>query len=155
MHVAPLVLTAGDRRLIIVHRRVVDRISARTEVGHATREAGGIFLGSYRGDHMEVFGCTEPMATDIRTRTMFERKDPGHQAIATNAWNNSEGKDTHIGEWHTHPEAFPKPSWLDRLTWKAQMRRMQLPLLFAIGGWREIYWCLGEQGRVTLLDEVH
>jgi len=151
----PLVLSPDGEHLVMVHRAVVERIKARTEKGFSSREAGGILLGSYRGKHIEIFGCTEPMKSDFRTKILFDRKDPGHQAAASSAWKGSGGTDTFVGEWHTHPEPVPSPSWLDRTTWKSQLKRLRMPLVFAIGGWEEIYWCFGERTRLQEMTSVY
>ena len=145
----PLVLSPDGIRLVMVHRHVIDTIASRAERRHSTLEAGGILLGAYRGDHIEILSCTEPMKADFRTRVLFDRKDPGHQAAAMSAWRESGGTDTFVGEWHTHPEAVPRPSWLDMTTWRCQMKRVELPLVFAIGGWSGFYWGIGDTGRVS------
>jgi integrative and conjugative element protein (TIGR02256 family) len=150
----PLVLSPDGERLILVHPSVLNSVTSRIEKGTTGREAGGIFLGCYRGAHIEIFGCTEPMLLDVRTRTLFDRMDPGHQAAAISAWKCSKGTDTYVGEWHTHPEFVPKPSRLDGTTWQSQLRRLDVPLVFAIGGWKEIFWALGERGWVKQLKEI-
>lgn len=146
-------LTSGDGRFILVHAEVVGLIASRVESGASSREAGGILLGSYRGDHIEVSGFTTPYPKDRRLFALFDRIDPLHQSTALTAWQQSGGTDTYIGEWHTHPEASPSPSWLDTRTWRKLIKRSNAPMVFAIGGFNDIWWGLGEVDAIRSLYE--
>jgi integrative and conjugative element protein (TIGR02256 family) len=139
---------------VTVSREVVETIEGWVERGNRSREAGGILIGSHRGIHVEVSRCTVPMQRDTRTRTFFDRMDGGHHAAAMRAWRVSGGTDTFVGEWHTHPEARPSPSFLDRWTWSGIMRRSAEPVVFVIGGWDSLWWGLGAGRRVQVLREV-
>lgn len=143
-----LILTPNGERLIAVHPKVVETIKGWVERGSRSREAGGILIGSYRGDHVEVSACTMPMRRDTRARTFFDRMDGGHQNAAMRAWRSSGGTNTYVGEWHTHPEAHPSPSLLDRWTWSRIMRSSREPIVFAIGGWESCWWGLGIDARI-------
>ncbi|WP_136620903.1 MULTISPECIES: Mov34/MPN/PAD-1 family protein [Mesorhizobium] len=112
-------------------------------------EAGGILIGSYRGSHVEVVGCTVPMPLDLRSRYCFDRRDPGHQAAALKAWHASGRTETFVGEWHTHPEPHPTPSGRDRQTWADIMKKNSNPLVFLIGGWESFWWGVGERGLIV------
>ncbi len=115
------------------------------------KEAGGIFIGSYRGPHIEINTCTTPMPRDVRRPTLFDRSDPGHQATALNAWKMSGGTETYVGEWHTHPVDDPIPSNLDLQTWRAVMKIFADPLIFLIAGRRSIWCCQGKCGELATL----
>lgn len=147
-------LGLGTTRLVLVHPRVVEEILTNIEQPAGFREAGGIFIGAHRGSHIEISDCTRPLPRDHRTRTGFYRKDPGHQAAALAAWKASNGTDTFVGEWHTHPEDHPRYSFVDRLTWGTLMCRSRDPVVLAIGGWREVWWGLGVEGRIQHLSEL-
>lgn len=153
MQKPPLVLTLGNGRLVLVHDEVVELIRSRVERGPTSRETGGILLGSYRGDHIEVSGYTTPYPRDRRSFALFDRIDPLHQSTAMRTWQQSAGTDTYIGEWHTHPQALPTPSWLDRRTWKKLMRKAHAPMIFAIGGWSGFWWGIGNADGLEQLYE--
>ncbi|MEQ1935618.1 MAG: Mov34/MPN/PAD-1 family protein [Fimbriimonadaceae bacterium] len=149
-----LVLGLGTTRLVLVQPKVVEAILINIERPYGFREAGGILIGAHRGSHIEINDCTQPLPKDIRTRTGFYRRDPGHQASALAAWKASSGTDTFVGEWHTHPEDYPRYSFIDRVTWGTLMCRSREPVVLAIGGWREIWWGLGSEARIQRLTEL-
>ena len=125
----------AESRLVTLSDEVTREIARFTRHPESGREAGGLLLGSYRGPHVEILKCTTPMLADVRTRFGFVRQDAGHQRAATAEWSQSGGAINFVGEWHTHPEGHPNPSFIDRSSWKKQMRtREPEPLVFLIGG---------------------
>lgn len=81
-------------------------------------ESGGILLGCYRGDHVEVVVATPPTKDDKSSRFRFIRKCLSHKKKAYDYWLSSNSEITYIGEWHTHPQNQPKPSTIDLKSWK-------------------------------------
>jgi len=115
-------------------------------------ESGGILVGAYRGPHIEIFSFTTPGPKDLRQAYSFVKRDPSHQSTATNAWKQSRGKATYLGEWHTHPLGAPEPSAIDRHTWldiTATSKRIMIFAIVAPFGWR-IYWCDKKGLRTTI-----
>ena len=92
-------------------------------------EAGGILLGSYRGEHIEVVSASVPHPGDKRSRFGFTRNREGHQQLAERAWIESGKTITYVGEWHTHPESIPKPSVLDLESWARDLPKRDMVLL--------------------------
>ena len=84
-------------------------------------EAGGILLGSYRGQHIEVIYATPPGTQDIRTPNKFIRKCKSHKLAAHLNWINSNQTVTYVGEWHTHPQIVPQPSCIDYSNWNSNL----------------------------------
>jgi integrative and conjugative element protein (TIGR02256 family) len=147
-----MILGIAPREFVLVGDTVMKRILPFTREPENRREAGGILIGSYRVPHIEIVDCTVPMPVDRRSRFTFDRRDAGHQAAALSAWRENDRRVTSVGEWHTHPEAVPTPSMLDRLTWSRVMRKASHPLIFLIVGY-EGYWCgLGWKGTVRRLS---
>ena len=89
-----------------------------------TTEAGGILLGFRRGPHIEVVQATSPSRFDRRARSSFLRDSHIHQGLAHHAWWTSGGHTDYVGEWHTHAEPVPRPSFLDVREW-ARVAREQ------------------------------
>jgi integrative and conjugative element protein (TIGR02256 family) len=103
-----MILRAG-LRLVEVSDEVVRTIDRYSKPGENDREAGGILIGSYRGVHIQIVECTTPLFLDRRSRTLFDRRDDGHQRLALDRWRGSSRTLTFVGEWHTHPETQPLP----------------------------------------------
>jgi integrative and conjugative element protein (TIGR02256 family) len=117
--------------------RFDDALGTRVKIGrqsmlsmlkHAQRdpgalEAGGVLLGRellVTGD-LVVDAITTPMPGDVRTRTSFFRSAPLHQRHILEAWRGSAGTCGYLGEWHTHAEARPTPSRVDRSEWSRRL----------------------------------
>jgi integrative and conjugative element protein (TIGR02256 family) len=109
---------------------------------HEKAEAGGILLGRHilGTNDIIVDSVTEPMAGDWRSRSKFLRAREHHQEAIDRAWRESNGTCTYLGEWHTHPEMYPKPSSPDRLDWLRRLLVDQFtePIFFVIVGTVEI-----------------
>ena len=143
-----MILRWASRRLVLFPDEVADRITSYSVGNERAREAGGILLGSYRGEHLEILDATEPLREDRRSRFSFIRKDRGHQDRALSAWKKSLHTDTFVGEWHTHPENDPSPSHVDLATWQELSTRSREPLLFVIVGWRTNWYGVGESTKL-------
>jgi len=117
-----LILRSGARLVTIAHE-VAEEIDLFSRHPENRTEAGGILVGSYRGPHIEVTECSAPLPRDQRSRTLFERRDPGHHELAMRRWRDSERTSTFVGEWHTHPESLPTPSGIDINTWRQVARK--------------------------------
>jgi integrative and conjugative element protein (TIGR02256 family) len=146
-------LTKG--RLVTLAETVVREMSRFATSPESSREAGGILLGHQRGPHVEILRCTTPLPKDRRTRFGFVRQDKGHQEAATKEWLESGGAVNFVGEWHTHPERHPTPSWIDRRSWRHQMASRGLdPLVFIIVGSVAVYCEIGIDGRLAAMGRV-
>lgn len=119
---------------ILVEQSVSELWSSYRQLDVGAKEAGGILLGFRRGTHLHVVDATAPMRRDIRQRTYFERLDPGHQKHATSRWQRTGQRMDYLGEWHTHPELLPTPSYVDKSEWQKITARTRAPMLFAIAG---------------------
>jgi integrative and conjugative element protein (TIGR02256 family) len=101
-------------------------------------EAGGVLLGRHLRATRDIIvdHVTEPMHGDHRTRTRFYRARHLHQEVIDQAWLQSGGTCTYLGEWHTHAEWMPIPSAIDQLTWRRKliMDRFTGCIFFVIAG---------------------
>lgn len=104
-------------------------------------EAGGILLGSIHGTNLLIELATAPTVWDKRSPYFFERTPLGHERQALAWWSASEGTIRYLGEWHTHPQDYPRPSCLDRSEWNrlSGERLDKRPLLTVIVGRRSLY----------------
>jgi integrative and conjugative element protein (TIGR02256 family) len=139
--------------IVAIHASVLSTIRRYSLPAEHATEAGGIFIGAYRSRHIEIVSCTVPMADDTRRRFSFDRVDHRHQAAALSAWRESGHTLTFVGEWHSHPEAAPSPSWVDRRAWtKVMKRRPSSAHFFMIQGWISAWCAVGLRGQLLKVD---
>ena len=143
-----LIFRMDRNAFLLLPAKVFETMNSFTARRESETEAGGILIGSYRGNHIHVLQCTVPLRRDVRRPFLFDRKDRGHQLAAMLAWTKSLGRETFVGEWHTHPEDIPVPSHIDHSTWRRISHRRDLPVAFIIMGRRGMWAGVGQSGEV-------
>lgn len=131
-----------DRRVLIsLAESVIEVFERHIQARPSDCEAGGLLLGSVHGSNILVTEATIPTVWDTRLRHLFERMPFGHSSIARTRWHASGGTVRYVGEWHTHPQDFPRPSGLDRTEWnKLSLARTDgRPMLAVIVGRKALY----------------
>jgi integrative and conjugative element protein (TIGR02256 family) len=129
-----MILRCG-MRLVDIGDDIITKIEEFSLPSEISKEAGGILIGSYRGPHVEVLHCTTPLPGDRRLWNLFDRRDQGHRYEALRRWEESGRTTTFVGEWHTHSEPKPTPSFIDRTNWSKIAKRHRIgPLILAIRG---------------------
>lgn len=117
---------------------VLHKMREYLQVGRDAPEAGGVLLGVRRGPHLQILELTTPQLRDQRHRTGFLRVGKIHQRIARRLWRRSGNLYGYLGEWHTHPESDPTPSFIDRMGWRMRFLEERKPLVHIIVGTNEI-----------------
>jgi len=107
-----------NQRLIFVAGAVQQMLAFRQRSWWQA-EAGGVLLGRHLldTDDIVVDEVTTPQNSDRRSRFSFFRSKK-HGRIAQNRWAEEASTLAYLGVWHTHPEADPTPSGVDRQDWK-------------------------------------
>ena len=140
----------SDSKLLI-EESLLERLSTFRQVEGSAREAGGILIGYRRGPHTHITECTVPSQWDIRHRFGFFRHGTHHQRVALRRWSETDRMLDYVGEWHTHPENDPTPSWTDVHHWRRISAASKRPMILVIVG-RAKNWIgarLGESIRGT------
>jgi integrative and conjugative element protein (TIGR02256 family) len=143
----------NSKRLILVNEEVLEMISSYRQSNPDDREAGGILMGKRRGEHLEITFSAAPQAKDIRSRVRFTRHPYGHQEIAEQRFKATNGEENYLGEWHTHPENHPTPSYIDTRDWKRLSKTHRVPLVVIIGGIKTCYFGLLAGSNIYTLNE--
>lgn len=132
----PMVFAAGRQR-VFLSAPVCELIHSHRQIDAKLPEAFGVLVGMTSVDKKErwVDLATSPMPGDTQSRYQFSLQDPGHQRAVDVAYAQSDGLRIYLGTWHTHPEARPAPSGVDKDDWRQCIKRnKRRPLLFVIAG---------------------
>lgn len=140
--------------LVILPTTLINELEKQKQLNPRDMESGGIIIGKRRSSNMEVVAITTPQLKDKRSRCRFDRKEFGHATILGQYWNQSNGEDNYLGEWHTHPEDFPTPSPTDLSTWKAMSSEHGIPLLAVIIGRVKNYYTIVSRSQFYRLKEI-
>ncbi|CAK3436491.1 MULTISPECIES: Mov34/MPN/PAD-1 family protein [Vibrio] len=129
------------KTLVLLHDDVLHVLRASRQTTDVHHEAGGILIGEYRGDNINVLAATKPARGDIRSRFRFFRRSVHHQSMASHMWLNSNKTQTFVGDWHSHPEDHPTPSSIDINDWKRKLpnRKMIVVIQGRVSCWYGIW----------------
>lgn len=105
--------------LVYIEEKVLNEISNHQKCGCFELEYGGIIVGyyDYEKKAFKITDITWPQADDICRRFRFVRKERGHQELMDDFWVHSGYVKSYLGEWHTHNQNKPSPSFVDRNNW--------------------------------------
>lgn len=113
---------------LIVPRSILADIRAERD-RHLPNETGGFLIGVRRGRHIEVTGLTRQGTGDVATRTSFARSSPSHREHIHRTWRRSEGLESLVGDWHTHPLGTADASSTDLAAWRTLVRTSRRPMV--------------------------
>lgn len=127
--------------VLLLQASVLEVFRKHAQLDASAPESGGLLLGHVRDPHLEILEATEPTFWDRRLKYFFERSWRGHRTVAERRWRESEGLIRYVGEWHTHPEDYPVPSYVDRTEWLelARKRKDKRPVLALIVGRKALH----------------
>ena len=79
-------------------------------------QRGGVIIGKKIKDQeiYEVTHFTHPTEQDVSSRFEFKRSYLSANHYIKKYYDESDGIENYIGEWHTHPEPMPIPCRVDR-----------------------------------------
>lgn len=90
-------------------------------------ESGGILIGFCIEDNsFTITNITTPSAQDVSSRCNYIRTKENAQKAIDKHFTESKNKKIYLGEWHTHPENIPTPSFLDKKSILKQIKINQL-----------------------------
>ncbi|MCB0737326.1 MAG: Mov34/MPN/PAD-1 family protein [Bacteroidetes bacterium] len=133
----------SNKGMLKIDEEPLARMRAYKQDSKEKLEAGGVLLGRFiiSSKNLVVDKVTVPMIGDKRERYSFIREEKMHQRLITKNWEASNGTCNYLGEWHTHPESYPRPSEQDRKNWLEIMKTRtfsSLYLYFVIVGIKEV-----------------
>lgn len=105
-----------DGTILHIEEKVLKKMFRYVQTEKLANEAGGILLGK-KVEGREEYVLTDisvPSKKDKRGRFFFVRSKNTAQSIINQKWEETNGVENYLGEWHTHPECNPAPSQVDR-----------------------------------------
>ncbi|MDF4203106.1 Mov34/MPN/PAD-1 family protein [Maribacter sp. SA7] len=120
--------------ILQINGDVIKELSMFKQIESESTEAGGVILGRIlkETNHLIIDEITTPFKSDIRKRFYFKRRKESHQKIVDKRWKESDKTENYFGEWHTHAEDNPTPSYVDKDDWKRRVKRDKLFLDFLV-----------------------
>lgn len=116
-----------DSVSVKILKDVFERMFAYIQDKANKPEAGGILLGYYfNKNNFSIIDISLPNKEDRASRYGFIRSMKTAQKVINERFNESKGKIIYLGEWHTHPEDFPDPSWVDKKSIIERLRKDDL-----------------------------
>lgn len=107
-----MIFNGQSRKLVIKPKPLLTLYELEQRSG--ANESGGILLGKVYTDHVFVEEITKPNILDKYGQYFFIRSMKTAQRKINKFWRRSDGTVIYLGEWHTHQEANPRPSNVDR-----------------------------------------
>ncbi|MGG0888960.1 Mov34/MPN/PAD-1 family protein [Cytobacillus horneckiae] len=113
-----------NNKTLFIRPEAIEKMLKYRQDKSFSLEAGGILIGRIllENEHYIIDDVSEPMSTDKRSRFRFSRKPVGHQEYFNSIWERENRCCFYLGEWHTHPEFVPIPSYVDRMDWDRLLR---------------------------------
>lgn len=129
----PMIFKHGDKSVVFTSE-VISLFEKYKQIEKKQHESGGILLGKIYNDLIIIDNISEPSKEDKSGRYYFYRDVKKAQKITEMAWQESNGERIYLGEWHTHPEDIPTPSWDDKKLIKDMLKysRMEINFLFMV-----------------------
>lgn len=131
-----------DTYNVSISEDVIDILHSYCQDSDEKLEAGGILIGFITGYHIFITKISTPNIYDKRSRYGFVRDKGTAQAIVDYEFINNRGSMIYLGEWHTHPEDLPTPSFQDKKMIKQHFIKSKLNepfILLLIQGIKGIY----------------
>ncbi len=130
------------KRKIIICDEVMDFFYTIILTYNYEVETGGIIVGEIDplDESIIVTEVSEPFKSDKRSKFHFKRSHEGHQEYMDKLWEESNYKKMYLGEWHTHNQARPIPSFIDINNWRKieKRNRVSPEMYFIIIGTKDI-----------------
>lgn len=107
-----------------------------------SHEKGGIIIGKVIENTIIIEKLSVPSELDTSSRLSFVRHRLSAQIIIDYEFFNSNGTNTYLGEWHTHPENIPVPSQTDKKMINEQFKTNTIHtnfLILLIQGLQQLY----------------
>ncbi|HEM8024294.1 peptidase [Enterobacter cloacae subsp. cloacae] len=153
MATCELTFRDDNDELVVITAKVMSQLLSFRQLSPESHEAAGVLIGERRGIHLVIHDLSVPGKGDKRTRFSVDRCGPHHQEAVDAAFYRSEGTLQYLGEWHTHPEDFPHPSFRDKRSWQSNLT-VPAPVVLIIVGKKSLWAAKKTENSMLLLTEA-
>jgi integrative and conjugative element protein (TIGR02256 family) len=156
-----MISKSKENIMVYISSSILKIFESYKQYNRKDNESGGILLGQVLGNNIYILKASPPNKFDKSSRYSFECNKDAAQIVIDYEFLNSEHKTIYLGEWHTHPEDFPSPSWIDKGMIKNQYFKNKLNepfLILIIQGLKKLYVALYNGSSIdrvefTILDD--
>lgn len=128
----PLTYQLPNGHIVYLPDSVLEIFHKHRQTRFKISESGGILLGRIYESKMRIEMVTTPGKGDRQGPLFFHRNRARAQRLVDNAFDESNGEQTYLGEWHSHNEKNPHPSWKDKTEIEAAFRKSKLHVNFIL-----------------------
>ena len=121
-----------NRKLLRISSEVLNTFYKHRQASSRVYESGGILVGKVFDEYILIEKATTPGKDDKQGLFFFHRHKGRAQSLVNSSFAESQGKQIFIGEWHTHREETPHPSFIDNWEIKRAFKKSRLNLEFII-----------------------
>lgn len=151
--VSELVFKDNDGKIVVILEHVLNIMLNYRQLTPTSFEAAGVLIGERRGPHLVICDLSVPGIGDIRSRYQVNRKGKHHQKKVVECFYSSNGFQQYVGEWHSHPEDYPSPSFIDKQSWRDNLVA-DIPMVTIILGRKALWVARKENNKIREMREV-
>lgn len=150
---------------VIFSVAVMEFLRGQRQMKAGAVERGGVLLGTLHPETKTIVVTKAvPSVRASASTHSIEPNLPELQRKIEKEWEKGGRLVTYLGDWHTHPEPFPAPSWTDRCTFTQNYFKSSISsdhMLYAIVGqsesiedwWVALWKHLGGRRPLRVVDE--
>lgn len=138
-----------------VKQEVLEQLRAYAQ--NERNEQCGVLTGSKINDKTYRISKVSPPCVANNTRCRCERDAKKANEFIRNDYEQSSHTRTYMGEWHTHPEPCPRPSWTDSSSIISNFKESALDypfLIMSIVGTETLYFSVYDGVNFNTIEPI-
>ena len=148
-----------DKLKLVIEDEVLSGIYKFNPINYKN-ENGGILLGKFnkKKNTYIITNISTTNSKDRKGKCFFIRSKKEAQVIINRFWKESKGEINYLGEWHTHNEEYPTPSFIDKKLIKQMLNNKNAEIdnvfMVILGKNKNLYMCtIDDTKKINKLKE--
>ncbi len=135
-----------DKLKLVIEDEVLSGIYKFNPINYKN-ENGGILLGKFnkKNNTYIITNISTTNSKDRKGKYFFIRNKKQAQMVIDKYWKISNGEINYLGEWHTHDEQYPTPSFIDKQLVKQMLNNKNIEInnvfMIILGKDENLYIC--------------